>query len=312
MKRGEVPSIGGLTSFVAAAQHGNFTRAGSELNLTQGAISRQIQELESRLGIRLFERTRQRVILTDAGKLYLLRVKKILDDLSDATQKVVSLSNSASLNLVVLPTFGTRWLIPRLSKFQSKHPGITIHITTAQQPIDCAAEPFDAAVFHEASNWPGTITHHLMDADMIAVCSPKLKAKRAIRKPADIANFPLLHETGRPNRWADLLTRAGATVSGPVPGHTYENFAMLAQAAIAGFGIALLPSYLVEEEISKKRLEIVAKQFLDVQTSYHLILPEARAGLDAVRTFADWLIIEARAWHLSNGSSASGNAAMRC
>jgi LysR family transcriptional regulator, glycine cleavage system transcriptional activator len=220
-----------------------------------------------------------------------------LHDLSDAKQKVVSVANNASLNLAVLPTFGTRWLVPRLSKFQSRNPRIMIHITTLQQPLDCAIEPFDAAVFHETYNWPGTISHHLMDADMLAVCSPKLKAKRAIAAPADFAKFTLLRERNRPNRWAELLAEAGVTLNGSLSGHSYETFAMIAEAAVAGLGIALLPGYLVEEEIMKKRLEIVGNEFLDVKTSYHLILPQARASFDAVQTFANWLIAEARSWH---------------
>ena len=163
MKRGEIPSIGELTSFVAAAQHGSFTRAAGELNLTQGAISRQIRELETHLGIRLFERIRQRVVLTDAGKMYLSQVKKALDDLADATLRVASFSNSTTLNLVALPTFAARWLVPRLPNFQRVNPKIMIHITARQAPIDSALEPFDAAVFHGASHWPGTISHYLMD-----------------------------------------------------------------------------------------------------------------------------------------------------
>ena len=296
MKRGDLPSISGLTSFVSAAQHGSFTRAGNELNLTQGAISRQIQELESHLGIRLFERIRQRVILTDAGKLYLPHVKKALSDLSDATHKVVSLSNSAALNLVVLPTFGARWLIPRLSKFQGEHPGISIHITTLQQPIDCDLQPYDVAVFHQSNPWPGTISHHLMDADMLAVCSPKLKARQAIKTPADLARFPLLRERKRPNRWCDLLAGLGVTLETPLTGDTYQNFGMLAQAAVAGLGVALLPVHLVADDIERRRLEVVGGRFLKAKTSYYLILPEARASNGAVRTFTEWLIAECRAW----------------
>jgi LysR family glycine cleavage system transcriptional activator len=311
LKRGEIPSIGGLTAFVAAAQHGSFTRAGSELNLTQGAVSRQIHELESHLGIRLFERIRQRVVLTDAGKLYLSYVKKALDDLSDATRKVASFSNDASLNLVVLPTFAARWLIPRLWTFQNKHPGITIHLTTRQQPLDFAIEPFDAAVFHETFNWPGTISYHLMDAQMIAVCSPKLKAKRAIKSPADIAKFPLLHQMTFPRRWAEWMTEAGVELDGPLPGHGYQNFAMLAQAAVAGLGIALLPTYLVEDEIMDEQLEIVAGEFLDVKSSYYLILPETRASTEVVQTFTEWLITQARTWHCGIDISAGKKVAKR-
>jgi LysR family glycine cleavage system transcriptional activator len=296
LKRGEIPSIGGLTSFVAAAQHGSFTRAADELHLTQGAISRQIREVESHLGIRLFERIRQRVVLTDVGRIYLAEVKKALDELAGASQRVASLSNASRLNLVVLPTFAARWLVHRLPTFLKTNPTIMIHVTTRQSPIDFATEPFDAAVFHSASHWPGTISHYLMDADMIAVCSPKLNARHAIKTPADVAKFPLLHMLGEPSRWPEWMAQGGVTLSRPLHGHSYQNFAMIAQAAVAGLGIALLPRYLVEDEVAAKQLEIVANEFVDLKTLYYLILPETRASSNAVQSFAKWLIAEAQAF----------------
>jgi LysR family glycine cleavage system transcriptional activator len=301
LKRGEIPSIGELTSFVVAAQHGSFTRAAGELNLTQGAISRQIRELEIHLGIRLFERIRQRVVLTDAGKMYLSQVKKALDDLADATQRVASFSNSTTLNLVALPTFAARWLVPRLPNFQRVNPKIMVHITARQAPIDSALEPFDAAVFHGAMYWPGTISHYLMDEDFVAVCSPKLNARRAIKTPADVVEFPLLHKMGKPNRWAAWMAEVGIAPDGLLNGHAYQNFAMVAQAAVAGLGIALLPHYLVEDDIATKRLEIVAAEFVGMTTSYYLILPETRASASAVQAFAKWLTAEARIFNSRGG-----------
>jgi LysR family transcriptional regulator, glycine cleavage system transcriptional activator len=303
LKRGEIPSIGGLTSFVSAAQHGSFTRAAKELNLTQGAISRQIHELENHLGVRLFERIRQRVILTDGGRIYLAHVKRALDDLAIATRKVVALSDSSILNLVTLPTFASRWLIPRLPDFQKKHPRILVHLTTRQQPLDIAIEPFDAVVYFGAPNWPGTISHHLMDAEMVAVCSPSLKAKSAIKKPADVVKFPLLHQMARPNRWAEWMADAGVPHDRPLLGHTYQ-LAMLSQAAVAGLGIALLPLYLVEQEIEDGKLEIVGGHFLKAMTSYYLIVPESRASSTPLRAFTKWVIDEAQAWTSSNGAFA--------
>jgi len=296
LKRSAIPSIGGLTSFVAAAQHGSFTRAGNELHLTQGAVSRQIQELENRLGIRLFERVRQRVILTDAGKLYLQHVKKALDDLTAATQNVVSFSNRTTLNLVALPTFAERWLIPRLPAFQNRNPRITIRITTRQTQVDFASEAFDAAVYNDPTNWPGTISHHLMDAYMAAVCSPKLNARRAIKSAADVVKFPLLHKMGKPDRWAEWAAATGIAQDGPLPGHAYQNFNMLAQAAASGLGIAILPLYLIDEELADRRLEVVASQFVNPKAAYHLVVPETRSSSLAVQTFAAWLIAEARSW----------------
>jgi LysR family transcriptional regulator, glycine cleavage system transcriptional activator len=294
LKRGEIPSIGELTSFVAAAQHGSFTRAAGELNLTQGAISRQIRELDIHLGIRLFERIRQRVVLTDAGKTYLSQVRKALDDLADATQRVASFSNSTTLNLVALPTFAARWLVPRLPNFQRVNPKIMVHITARQAPIDSALEPFDAAVFHGASHWPGTISQYLMDEDIVAVCSPKLNARRAIKAPADLVEFPLLHKMGKPNRRAEWMTEVGIAPDALLHGHAYQNFAMVAQAAVAGLGIALLPHYLVEDDIAANRLEIIAGEFVGMTTSNYLILPETRASASAVQAFAQWLTAEAR------------------
>jgi LysR family transcriptional regulator, glycine cleavage system transcriptional activator len=300
LKRGEIPSIGGLMSFVSAAQQGSFTRAAKELCLTQGAISRQIHELENHLGVRLFERVRQRVVLTDAGRLYLASVKRALDDLAIATRKVVALSDSSILNLVTLPTFASRWLIPRLPDFQKKNPRILLHLTTRQRPIDIALEPFDAVVFFGAPNWPGTIAHHLMDVEMVAVCSPKLKAKSIIKKPADVLKFPLLHQMARPTRWMEWLVEAGVPHNGPVQGHTYQ-LAMLSQAAVAGLGIALLPRYLVEQELEDKTLEIVGGHFLRAMTTYYLIVPESRASSTSLQAFTKWLIEQAQDWSSSNG-----------
>jgi LysR family transcriptional regulator, glycine cleavage system transcriptional activator len=299
LKRGDIPSIGGLTSFVAAAQHGSFTRAGKELAVTQGAISRQIRELESLLGIRLFERIRQRVVLTDMGRLYLTHVKRALDELSLATRKVVAYSDSSILNLVVVPTFAARWLIPRLGDFHKKHPKIYVHLSTRQKPFDIALEPFDAVIFYGVPNWPGTISHHLMDMKMVAACSPTLRAKRAIKAPADVLKFPLLHQMARPNRWSEWMAEVGLPHNGPLRGHTYQ-LAMLSQAAVSGLGIALLPRYLIEEELADKRLEIVGASFLQAKTTYYLIVPEARAGSNALQAFTKWLIAESQAWSAAN------------
>lgn len=296
MKRGEIPSIAGLSSFVAAAQHGSFTRAARALNLTQSAISRQIREVESQLGIRLFERIRQRVVLTDAGKLYLSQVKGPLNELAAATQRLTSFSNNTVLNIVALPTLAARWLVPRLSTFQKRNPTIMVHVTTRPAPISYAAGPFDAAISNGASHEPGTISHHLMDAKIVAVASPKLKARRAINAPADVVKFPLLHMTGSPRLWSRWMSQAGVVRDGPLPGHAYEDFNMVAHAAIAGLGIALMPRYLIDEDIATGRLEVVAPDFAELQSSYHLVLPETRSGSAAVQAFAKWLMAEAKAF----------------
>lgn len=295
MKRGQIPSIIELTSFVSAARHGSFTRAADELNLTQGAVSRQIRLLEGHLGVTLFERVRQRVVLTDAGKLYLAHVEKALTELAAATRQVATFSNNSIINLAVLPTFATRWLIPRLSDFHARNPGAIITLTTRQRPVDFALEPFDAAISYGSPNWPSTIAHHLMDVDVVPVCSPKLHAARPIRTPSDIMTYPTLHQLSRPTRWAEWMEEAGVKLDGPLRGHSYEQFAMIAQAAVAGLGVALLPVFMLEEELASKKLEIVSDQFLATKTSYYLVVPESRASSAAVKLLIDWLVGQARA-----------------
>lgn len=292
MKRSGIPSIGGLTSFVAAAEHQSFTRAASKLNLSQGAVSRQIRELEGHLGIRLFERIRQRVVLTEAGKLYLSYVKKPLDELAVATRKVEAFSDGTVVNLAVAPTFATRWLLPRLPRFHKRNPRITVHVTMRQRRVDFAAEPFDAMLCYDPADWPGTCAHHLMDVEMVPACSPELTAERPIKTPADVVKFPLLHKISWRNRWPDWMAAAGVTSEEPLRGRAYPQLSMLADAAVAGLGIALLPPKLFADEFADGRLEMVAGHF-GMKLSYYLVVPDARADCAAIRTLADWLLAEA-------------------
>jgi len=296
LKRIRIPPIGGLISFVAAARHGSFTSAARELNLSQAAVSRQIRELEGHLGIALFQRVRQRVVLTEAGKLYVSHVKKPLDELASASRMVAALSSDTTLNLAVLPTFASRWLMPRLPGFQSRHPVITIHFTTPQSAHEFSAEPFDAGVFHSSPDWPGTTACHLLDMELVAACSPKLNAKRGVGVPADFAKFPLLHLKAKPNRWPQWLAQMGVRLEAPLIGHSYQNSTMVAQAAVAGLGIALMPRRLFEDELANGRLEIVGGNFPRMKISYHLVLSEARAGSAIIQDFAAWLKSEARDW----------------
>lgn len=301
MKRGHIPSICGLTSFVAAAQHGSFTRAAAELDLSQGAVSRQIRELEGYLGIRLFDRIRQRVVLTEAGKSYLSQIEKPLDDLAMATRAAETFSDGSVVNIAVVPAFATRWLLPRLPAFQKKHPKIMVHVIARQRPVDFAREPFDAALVFDPPAWPGATAHHLMDAEMVAVCSPKLTARRAIKKPADIVKLPLLHKMSRPNRWVEWMAGAGVGLeAGSLKGVAYPQLTMLAEAAAAGLGIALLPCNLFAEEFADSRLQIVSNESRDAKISYYLMVPERRAGSDAVQTLANWLVAEARTRPMSH------------
>jgi LysR family glycine cleavage system transcriptional activator len=212
------------------------------LNLTRSAVSRQIHQLESLLDVALFEGVRQRVVITDAGKLYLNDVGKVIASLKDATSRVMACGgNTNLLNLAVLPTFATRWMMPRLSDFLHKHPGVTINLATRLVPFDFENEPFDAAINYGSAHWPGAFAHHLMAEDTVPVCSPRYKKDRRILKPADLARAVLLHQTSRTDAWSEWFQMTGVRGAHALRGPRYEQFTMIMQAAICDLGVALLP-----------------------------------------------------------------------
>lgn len=285
----------GLTCFVAAAKYQSFTRAADQLDLSQGAVSRHIRELEGHLGIRLFERVRQRVVLTQAGREYLSHVQQPLDDLATAARKVAAFSDGTMLHVAAVPSFAARWLLPRLPRFQKANPKISVHVTMRQRPVDFVRETFDAALCYDPPAWPGTKAHHLIDVAMVPACSPALNAKGAIKTAADILKFPLLHKMSRPLRWSEWMTAAGVPLDGLLRGQTYQHLSALADAAIDGFGIALLPHDLFVQEFADDRLEIVLDCANTTRISYHLVVPESTPEAGSIDTFARWLRAEAQA-----------------
>lgn len=156
MRRAFVPPADTLIAFECAARHLSFTRAAEELHLTQGAVSKQVRQLEDRLGVELFRRVRQRIVLTDAGRIYLHDIRGALEQMTAATRQVMSYAGSADvLNLAVLPTFGTRWLAPRIADFGRRYPDAGLNLSVRLQPFDFDEEPFDGAIHHGDPVWAG-------------------------------------------------------------------------------------------------------------------------------------------------------------
>ncbi len=290
MSRARLPSIAALLAFDSAARHGSFSRAATELNLTQGAVSRQIRQIEDLTGVMLFERVRQRVVLTDAGRLYFSDVTRLLHDLTEATHRVSAFAGGAgTLNLAVLPTFATRWLMPRMPDFLEAHPDVTVNFTVRLTPFDLGAEPFDAVIHFGAPTWPGAICEPLMREEMVPVVGAGFRARHSLDRPADLARVTLLHQSTRPTAWGDWFERAGLDSSPARRGPRFEQFSMIAQAAVAGLGVALVPRFLVEEELKSGRLEILFDLPLSTDKAYFIVYHEQRAGSSLVRAFTRWI-----------------------
>lgn len=290
-----LPSTTCLLSFERVARHGSISRAAAELNLTQSAVSRQILQLEELLGVALFDRVRQRVVITAAGKLYLKDIQRLLAELNDSTNRIMACGGSDSvLNLAVLPTFATQWLVPRLPRFLTKAPGVTVNFSTRILPFDFSTEPFDAAIHYGSASWPGAITHHLMDEDTVPVCSPKYETAERIRKPSDLTRVTLLHQSTRAEAWAEWFATVGIEQTYSMRGPRFELFAMIAQAALHHMGVALLPRLLIEDELRSGKLVALFSKSVRSEQAYFLVVPEHKTPAPLTTAFTRWIVHEAR------------------
>ncbi|SDV46532.1 LysR family transcriptional regulator [Chitinasiproducens palmae] len=288
--RRKIPSTTALSAFEAAARHQSFTKAADELAVTQGAVCRQIAALEEFLGLKLFRRDRRGVALTDAGQAYSRKVALRLDDVEQDTLDVMAKGgHGGTLELAVVPTFATKWLLPRLPDFIAAHPEITVNLTASTRPFLFDDTQFDAAIHAGVAIWPGTEGRFLMSETLLAVCSPALIAPRSTLAATDWQRYPLLQQSTRPYAWRDWFASRGLQVAGDMSGPKLELFSMLAEAAVYGVGIALIPRLLIEDELRRGAL-VPADQYEQLSDrSYHFLYPERKSENTALTVFRDWL-----------------------
>lgn len=289
--RRRIPSTTALTVFESAARHESFTRAADELALTQSAVCRQIASLEGQLGLKLFRRTRRGVRLTDAGADYAQRVAERLDALERDTLELMSgAARTPVIELAVVPTFGTRWLLPRLPAFLAEA-GVQINLHARTRPFLFDDTGIDAAIYAGDGHWPGCVTRRVLSEQLIAVCSPALLAGRAAPLALDaLATLPLLQQTTRPHAWRRWFEAAGVRVEGDLRGPQYEQFSMSVQAAVLGLGVALVPDILVGEELAQGRLVQPVPLRHASDRAYYYVVPEARELDTLLCRFGQWLV----------------------
>src|SRR5947207_4865576 len=189
-----LPPLNALKAFEAAARSESFTRAADELNVTQGAVSHQVKALEETLGLKLFNRERQRLLITEAGRDYLAVVRDALDRIALGTERLLQRQSSGVLTVSTSPDFAAKWLVNRLGHFSEKHPDIDLRVSATLHHVDFAREEVDLAVRHGEGSWPGLEVVRLCSEQLFPVCSPKLFGKRRRpSQPSDVLKFPWLH-----------------------------------------------------------------------------------------------------------------------
>ncbi len=287
-----LPPLNALRAFEAAARSESFTRAAEELNVTQGAVSQQVKALEATLGIKLFNRERQRLVITEAGRDYLEVVRDALDRIASGTERVVRRQRSGVLTISTSPDFAAKWLVYRLGRFAESHPEIDLRVTATAHHVDFAREDVDLAVRHGDGRWPGLAAVRLCIEQLFPVCSPKLVSGRnRVTTASDLLKFPLLRLQDWKNwtRWFEVADVANFVAHGPI----LNSASMLIDAAIDGQGIALARTALAAWDIINGRLVRPIDISLRMSNTYWIVCPKVTSSVPKIATFRKWLLAEA-------------------
>lgn len=274
-----LPPLASLRAFDAVARHRSFRAAAEELTVTQSAVSHQVAELERRLGVQLFRRTSRRVELTEAGATYQPYVREAFDRIEQGTMLVTR--GGATLDVQVYVTVAVRWLIPRLHSFHQQHPDTRVRLNTSTLDWDFDERAGDVAIVcTDRPDRPGLHATHLFDAQLTAVCSPRLQ-------PVDLTRQTVLQLYTAPDE-AEAWLRA-AHVHG-TPGTTgFDSYLLAIEAAIDGQGIAVVPTFLVESDLRTGRLVAASDVVIPQPRRWYMVCRSGQQHLPHVRAFADWL-----------------------
>ena len=294
MRRRLLPSLSALRTFEAVARRESFTLAAVELNVTQSAASRQVRTLETYLDVPLFKRTSRRSELTADGRYYFNLIRESLDRIEAGTTELIATrKGGGTLSIGVLPTFGTRWLIPRLGLFRARHPEILVNVVSTDGQFVSDMPKFDLAIQFGNGHWPDAVAEPLMAEEIVVACSPHLPCAEApLDRLSDLSRHALLQHTTRPQAWAHWFRSVGFAEQDAHWGPSFEHFFMLIQAAQSGLGVALLPRVLIEAELARQELVAPLAYRVAGPGAYYLVTPKAKQDLARVKLFRRWLLDE--------------------
>lgn len=289
-----LPSTTALRYFVESAKHLSFTKASHILHVTQAAISKQVKQLEDILEVELFVREKQRIYLSPTGEVYYKDAVRILRELEKLTVKIRAYNNEVDeIHIGILPTFSSRFLIPLLPKLYEQHPEIRVKLTTELGTIDFSKQPYDIVISFNELVQDDVVTFNIMDETLIAVASPDLVTHERL-KLSQLEKLPLLTFAARPNLWNDWFASVNRAAPAPKSGLVFENFQMLIHAAIAGLGIALIPEFMIANDLQAGRLKQVHSRCMHSKPQYFMAIPNEKMQDEKIIRFREWLIRAAK------------------
>ncbi|MBW3500902.1 LysR substrate-binding domain-containing protein [Janthinobacterium sp. NKUCC08_JDC] len=289
-----------LRAFVEVGQRGSIKAAAEALHVTSGAVSQQIRLLEERVGMPLFTRERQGLRLTEAGAMVHPTLLGAFAQIAGASQALEDMGGRQTLTVSTVATFAAAWLVPRLGRFNQRHPQIEVRVEATSALVDLRRDRVDVALRHGLGEYPGLQVTRLMAPVLVPVASPALMAGQPpIATPGDCLRYPLLHDTDRAD-WPLWLAAHGAPDGSAdearaLRGSAFEDDFLLIRAAEAGQGLALVPQLYAQEEIAAGRLVQVLDLPWPARFAYYLVTRPDAATRPAVQAFMAWIREEAQA-----------------
>lgn len=290
------PNVAELLAFTSAARHLNFSRAARELGLTPSAVSRQIAALEGLVGTPLFVREGRHLTLTDAGRRYHERVAEPLREIGNASLELMtSRGDSDLLTIASVPTFTTKWLIPRLPAFLASTPGVTLSFSRHLSHGDAFPFTLDAAIRYGDGTWEGVVSDYVDGRWFMPVCAPSFLARYPLHHVEDVARAPRLVHNQAEDVWGTWADRYGVATHAQRPEPRFEQYSVLLQAAEAGMGVGLVPAFLAREAVTAGRLVEPVSAGVDVpHHGHYLCYPRERLQQrTALRQFREWMLTQA-------------------
>jgi LysR family glycine cleavage system transcriptional activator len=290
--------LNALKAFEASARHQSFSAAAEELHVTPAAVGQLVRSLESLLGLPLFVRASSgatRLEPTEAARRALPDIREGFDRLALGFARLQEAAPDRALTVTVSPAFAAKWLLPRIERFQARHPQIDLLLDTNLRPVDLLAERVDIGVRYGAGRWPGLVAVKLMDEQVFPVCAPSSVRPR---KPADLARCTLIHDLSMPARsgfptWRAWLDERALGHVSAAHGLRINNSAAVVQAAIDGLGVALGRSVMVRDDLAAGRL---VRPFGPAVTmpaqAYYAVYRDDPQARPQVAAFRDWLLEE--------------------
>jgi LysR family glycine cleavage system transcriptional activator len=289
MMNNRLPSTKEMQAFIVTADYLKFTSAAQVLNVTQGAVSRQIISLEEKLNIRLFHRNARGLTLTDKGEDFLPLIKQVINNIQHAVEKV---SNIKPVIRLKIPSCITTWLLPKIMKFQQAFPEIAVEITSSiNHDINFSSESFDAAICYFTQVKDKTlISQILFEEYLTPLCAPSLlpegKTQLSI---AEMKNLPWLHSTPQQSDWALWLTNANSASLSSNRNQHFATLDLAVSAARQGFGISIGDVTLASLDMASGRLNMPHSLQVKSGKGYYLVYPKISNNL-SLQTLMTWLV----------------------